>query len=518
MNTRSRNTLLISGILLTICMAILFYMTGVFGGMQSARVQQTVDSQISQYSERTHGIGLQRNSDTVHVADALGECALSLSFVSNNTQIVSGDTLTYTITLKNQSTTTCQNTSVSVYYSDNESFISSVPKPTASNYYWRLGAVLPGETRVITLSVKYIGGLSSQIETEACGMTDNGKDVCSHLSLSGSGESISIPPVVVEQPVPQPVSPVVTPDPVQQVVVTPTATSTREYGSWVWVSPVNMSSQYIDTILTGASKNGITVLYVTIDDYLDIAKMSEGSLKEQKKKAYSDALENFITLAEARGIAVDAEAGWRDWAESSQKYKAFTIVDYVINFNTTRTHKIRSLQYDVEPYLLSTYNKNKATLLKNFVQLVDETVTRLGTNPVRLSVVIPHFYDDAQKWTPSFTYNGVNTYTYNHLLRILDARPQSAIILMSYRNYTIGDNGTAEISNVEVAQASSGVHPTKVIIAQETGDVDPSFVTFFGTSKSYYLEQIGLINKTFGSYSGFGGVAVHYIDPFLQLK
>jgi hypothetical protein len=55
-------------------------------------------------------------------------------------------------------------------------------------------------------------------------------------------------------------------------------------------------------------------------------------------------------------------------------------------------------------------------------------------------------------------------------------------------------------------------------VAQEAGDVDPGFVTFFGLSKQDYLDQISLINQTFANSTGFGGVAVHYVDPFLELR
>ena len=89
---------------------------------------------------------------------------------------------------------------------------------------------------------------------------------------------------------------------------------------------------------------------------------------------------------------------------------------------------------------------------------------------------------------------------------------------MSYRNFALGENGTVEISDAEIDLASSVAKNTKVIVAQEVGDVDPGFVTFFGLSKQEYLAQISLINQTFGDSVGFGGVSVHYIDPFLDLK
>ena len=41
---------------------------------------------------------------------------------------------------------------------------------------------------------------------------------------------------------------------------------------------------------------------------------------------------------------------------------------------------------------------------------------------------------------------------------------------------------------------------------------------YYGHTKEYYKEQLSLINNQFSNQVGFGGVAVHYIDTFLQLK
>jgi hypothetical protein len=56
-----------------------------------------------------------------------------------------------------------------------------------------------------------------------------------------------------------------------------------------------------------------------------------------------------------------------------------------------------------------------------------------------------------------------------------------------------------------------------VIVAQEVGDVEPSYVTFYGKSYSYFSSQLSIIQDTFVPYGSFSGVAVNYLDPFLKL-
>lgn len=295
----------------------------------------------------------------------------------------------------------------------------------------------------------------------------------------------------------------------------------KEYGSWVWTPIMEMSPEYMESILSGTKADGVNTIYLSIDTYLDVFVMPKGAERENQKKIFSDKLENFIISANKKGIAVDAEAGWRNWAEEGNEYKGFAIVNYVKNFNATHQSKFRGFQYDVEPYLLDSYAKNEKSqisALANFIKLVDQTQNFISTSTLKFSVVIPDFYDEKDAMTLKFSYNGNKGYTFKHLLNILDKRPDSSVIIMSYRNFADGSDGTIGISKNEMQTAKNGGYDTKIIIAQETGDVPPPYITFYSTPKKYFEEQTGKINTAFNSYSNFGGLAVHYVNAFLALK
>ncbi len=442
-------------------------------------------------------------------------CSLALTFKLDKDVFSLGSNSNYTMDVKNAGAETCVNASISVYYSNNQSFVSSVPKPSASNYYWVLGDILQGITKSISFSTTYKAGDVSlnSVQTEACATADDSEDACATL-VSNLGTTTSAP--IASAPVVE--SPVVN-DPVAVVgEVTPFNPDTREYGTWVWTSPYAMSATYRDKVIAGAVANKINVIYITIDDYLAINSLPAGLDKDTKKRRYSDALENFIILANKNNIQVDVEAGWRDWAEDPNATKANVVIDYAIEYNNSRANKIRSFQFDVEPYLLTRYEQNKASVLTNFVNFINNATNRLGSNNIRLSVVIPHFYDSAQRWTPAITYNNSSNYTFNHILNILDRRPGSSIILMSYRNKAEGTDGSILISKTEVDQASVGTGSTKVIVGQETGNVEPGYVTFYQTSKANYINQINIINNQFKGSKNFGGISAHYIDPLMDLQ
>ena len=216
-------------------------------------------------------------------------------------------------------------------------------------------------------------------------------------------------------------------------------------------------------------------------------------------------------------MTVDAEAGWRNWAEPGNEYKAFAVADYVLQFNTAHTEKLRGLQYDIEPYMLDSYKKDKETALRNFVDLVNKTVTRLNNSDLELSVVIPDFYDGVgSKETPQFIYGWSYGYTLTHLLNVLERRPGSTILVMAYRNRSEGADGSIYISKNEIQEADA--YHTKIVVAQETGDVSPPSITFHNTSLSYLNTQIQNIQKEFAGDESYNGVAIHYINALMELE
>ncbi len=444
------------------------------------------------FNMNTNTQNSNKGSSVFAGAVGLKTCGLTLSISSKTSNPIDGSQMDYFIKVKNEGRQLCKEVSMTTYYSDNHTYVSSTPAGI-QGYYWKLGNLAPGASRDIAITTHIDMDISPVVDLESCVTASTGNDVCTHLLLEAGQQSI---PTFPAQPF---------------------ESGSREYGTWVWQSPNVMTDEYMDTVLNGALQYGINTVYVTIDDYLAIHNMTEGITKDKKKADYSASLEKFIKAAHAKGIEVDVEAGWKDWAKESNAYKSEAIIDYVIEYNNTHIEKIRSVQFDVEPYLLSEYESNKSAVLTSFVAFIDKSTTRLVNNNLRFAVVIPHFYDSAQRWTPVVTHNGITTYTFDHLLRILDRKAHSSIILMSYRNFAEGEDGSIRISETEIKTASATTHSTKIIVAQETGAVEPEYVTFNNTSRALYEKQVNLIDQAFKNHSNFGGISVHYIDPFLEL-
>lgn len=418
------------------------------------------------------------------------------------TATVSGSGVNYEFNVSNKAADVCQSASLTMHYANGETVQSVSPKATAGNYYWQLGNLSTNQNSKIIINTSYAG---KDLYTEACATANNGQDDCIVITGTSTNQDttpVTPPPVEPQPPVTPPVNPVPATD--------------KEMGMWVWTSPVDMNSDYRKKLLDFSASSGVNVLYVTVDDYIAINNLSAGTNKTNKIKNYNSALNSLISEAKARGISIDAEAGWKDWAEASKRNNAYTIIQFVSDFNATQPNKFRKLQFDVEPYLLSYYEKNKASTLTTYVDFISEVTKRTKAANIPLAVVIPHFYDATQKWTPAVKFNNVTDYTFNHILSILNTAPDSDIIVMSYRNFAQGSDGVIQLSEPEIVAASQS-SGTKVIVAQETGDVDPSYVTYFRKSKSYMDGQVSMVNNYFAGYSGFDGIAVNYYEPYSGL-
>ncbi len=433
------------------------------------------------------------------------------------------DRAQYNMYVTNRGSGLCDDASLTLYYSDGERFISAAPVPQ-SGYYWKLGDLQSSEQRFLSLTTS--GATILPSGTEGCATAHNGSDSCATATK-----------VTIEPTVP-PVTPTPTPIPTATptAIATPTAVATstptptptalntsgvrpvaqnKFYGVWVWDDVYKMSDAGITAIVNNSAAGGFDTIYLTIDKYLELNAISNTNTRAAALASYADSLSKFISLANAKGMQVFAEAGWKDWAENGKRTKSISILQYVKNYNATRQAKFAGVQYDIEPYLLSSYERNKATVLTNFVNHVAEIVAANQTINIPLEFVIPHFYDCAQKWTPNVTYAGKSDCTFNHLLTILDKSPNSTISIMAYRNFAEGDNGVLKLVQEELKQAQGKA--TKIVVAQETGDVDPAYVTYFGTDKTYMYGEFAKIVNAIGAMSSFGGMAVHYIDPFTAL-
>ncbi len=483
--------------------------------------EERADTTLAQYAERPNSTTTYGTSNIPFFlspylfprAEPLSDgCSLRFSFAPLQKAVEPGGKIEYLITLSNRGKETCQNVSLSIYYTESETFVASNPAPTASDYYWAVGDIAAAKERKISLTTITTSSDGKDMISEACATADNSSDICSQNVIfvqTGASKTTSLT------------------DKITSSISIPAIVGTiwgkvfnkKEFGIWVWDSPKKMTAAYAKEVISVSKKNGFNAIYLTIDDYIPITEMRDESSRKAAKASYMKALSVFIQGAKAAGIEVDVVGGAKDWAIKENRWKGYALIDFVKEYNEAYpTARIRNLQYDVEPYLLSDYDSDKGKLLKEYVEFIDESARRMQAVPAGFSIVIPHFYDSKQNWTPPFTYKGEKKHAFTHLMTALSQKENTEIIIMAYRNFFGEDNGTRQISEAEIKEASDSGYKTKIIVAQETGNVPPAYVTFHDYPKVSLFDALQEIQDYYGNYKNFGGTAVHYFDSFLKLE
>ncbi len=483
--------------------------------------EEETDTSLAQYAERPNSTTTYGTSDIPfffmpylfpHLEPLSEGCSLRFAYVPLKKAVEPGGIIDYSIILSNRGKEVCKNTSLSVYYTGNETYVVSNPAPTASDYYWAMGDLDSAKEYRISLETKTLSASGHDLIAEACATADNSPDVCSQNVIfvqAGASKTPSLSDTLAGK--------------INVAAIAGVAWgkvfNKKEFGIWVWDSPLKMTSTYAKQVIEVSKKNGFNVIYLTIDDYLPLYEIKDEQARREAKANYMKALSLFVQAAKSSGIEVDAVGGAKDWAVSENRWKGYALIDFVKEYNQAYPNaQLRNLQYDVEPYLLSGYASDKEKILKEYVEFIDESARRMKDVPAGFSIVIPHFYDDEQKWTPAFTYDGQKAYAFNHLLHVLAQKDTTEIIVMAYRNFFEEENGTKQISQTEIKEASDGGYATKIIIGQETGNVPPAYVTFHDYPKVSLFDALSEIQNYFGPYKNFGGTAVHYFDSFLKLE
>jgi hypothetical protein len=454
--------------------------------------EEKADTELAQYAERPNSTTTYGTSNIAYFfapilyphSEPLAEgCSLRFSFAPVQKAVEPGGKINYDITLSNQGKETCRNVSLSVYYTDAETFVASTPGPTASDYYWTIGDLASTKQSKIALTTKNTSTDGKDIISEACATADNSSDVCSQTVIfvqTGASRTPQLSQSLISR------------INIPQLVASAWGKifEKKEFGIWVWDPVTKMTESYAQEVISVSKKNGFNVIYLTVDDYLNILDIKDNAERQKQSDNYMKALSIFVSSAKQAGIQVDAVGGAKDWSLKENRWKGYALIDFVKQYNEKYPNaKVRNLQYDVEPYLLSDYDGDKQTILKDYVEFIDESAKRMQGVQAGFAIVIPHFYDKEQNWTPEFTYNGVSGYTFDHLLRVLAQKDNTEILLMAYRNFFSEPNGTKQISEEELKETQSGGYSTKIIIAQETGNVSPAYVTFHDYPKVSLFEE-----------------------------
>lgn len=286
--------------------------------------------------------------------------------------------------------------------------------------------------------------------------------------------------------------------------------------SWLWKSPLELDTKTQTTLFSFAAREHINTVYVDISDVLD---MTQDPIKKTK---YDAAVTTLLTNAKKYNITVQGLAGDTNWSDSDHKYIAPAILQYVLEYNQTHSTKFSGMQWDIEFYNDPSFKTDQKISTQAFLELVQ--ILRDGvvadplaiTNHFALGFTMPYWADGQNNNISPINWSGKSSYVGLLVIDELNQLPSSYIALMSYRNHALGDGGSIAISKNIVSYAST--KNVGIIIGQETSKVsDTPNISYFGTNKQVFKNNIHDIINALSGFIAFKGIAIHHLESYQTL-
>jgi hypothetical protein len=154
------------------------------------------------------------------------------------------------------------------------------------------------------------------------------------------------------------------------------------------------------------------------------------------------------------------------------------------------------LHLDIEPYLLPSWNNDRQGTITKLQNTISQFYTYCQSRLYRLELAIPFWYD-----------NDLLTFLLNH---------SDEVVVMAYRNFAEGGNGTIDITSriIDLADQLN----KKVSIGVETTNLPENYTSFFNLGENAMIAELEKVRQTFQPHRSFHGVAIHDLAGWMTLK
>jgi hypothetical protein len=288
--------------------------------------------------------------------------------------------------------------------------------------------------------------------------------------------------------------------------------------TWLWDSPTHISASDLNVLISNAKANHVTTIYITIDEYIDIYELPDPAVKQTRMAQFNESLKNFIQVAQSNGISVQGLAGAPTWANSTYSYIPPIFITYVNEFNTANqgVAHLDGMQFDIEFYNQSGFDRNKQAKTKEYLDLVSRLVqqTKSAQTNIKLGFATPFWLDSN---IPSFKYNGKKKTADKHLYDILNNYSYSYVAIMDYRNYADGIDGSINNIKDEMDYAKNTATNVSILVGQETGNEQPAKITFYGLGKDKMYTEMNKVYDYYRTNPNFKGFAINNLNTFISL-
>ena len=220
-------------------------------------------------------------------------------------------------------------------------------------------------------------------------------------------------------------------------------------------------------------------------------------------------------VGELRGKGIDVHALLGSYYLKTETYvlpenqkAARAMLRRVLHYNDTSKspERFTGAHFDVEPHMLDAWKTDRVALSVLFLERLDEWMTIASKSGLEVSAAVPFWLDRYEvEW------RGHLCRMNEHVQATLDV-----VVLMDYRDKADGHDGILRHAENELAWAAA--HGKKVVIGLETGDSEPTKVTFLQEGNAALSREIANVEKALAGNQAFAGFAIHHLDTWMKLR
>lgn len=257
--------------------------------------------------------------------------------------------------------------------------------------------------------------------------------------------------------------------------------------TWLW-NPWMFVSDEAGTLAFLESKQ-LNKVYVQIDR--DVPKAAYGS---------------FITKANALGISVYALDGAPSWVAPKGYVNQDRLMAWLADYQSQAAANARfsGVHLDVEPYLYSGWNTNRAATVKAYQSLVQRARTSTAKLALPLEADMPFWFDEIKY---------KNTYGSGLLAEWIIANTDG-VTIMAYR-----DSAPMIIDIVKNEIAMAQRLGKNIVVGVETGTTDEgSIITFAEEGEAFMEQELAKVAAHYAGNPAYKGNAIHHVGSWMTLQ
>jgi len=303
------------------------------------------------------------------------------------------------------------------------------------------------------------------------------------------------------------------------------------FAAFEWYPLSQANAKVSDQRLNTLRRDGFKTVYVDIGEYLEVADQPESRTQRTRLSQLNGDLRRLVSRASNLGLAVHAVAGGPNWTDASHRYLGPKLVKLVADYNTTAAadERLQGVQLDIEPYVDTSFWNDVDTSLKSYLWTLQTIVdtykqarTQVGNSGLRLGFAIPFWFDGvpeapAVEFGPTESTRTTKPAAF-HLIDMLRQLPEAYILVMAYRNFTAGTDGSIEHVRSEFDYASQIGAACGIVVGQEFTKITPEKLSFWWTGRAAFRQAALEIAGAYGQLPQFRGLAVDDMNAYLAAR